>query len=204
MEARPGDAFSLTEAGARSGSSSAARTLPVQKSSHILITESDEVVLTTTTNLLRREGYLCTPTRDGLEAIRALQMNRYDLLITEICMPGMEDLDIVRAAHRYAQDMPVIIYTMHPSLRSAIAAIQLRVSAYLIKPVDFSLLLERVRASIANYQTIKQKEMMLARTMMFICAIEETIRVLESTRNAFKSRQLAILRRKLERLLAGQ
>jgi len=97
----------------------------------------------------------------------------------------------------------VIICTGHPSLRSAIAGIQLSVMAYLIKPVEFSVLLHHVNVSIAAYHDFKQRsysEMKQADRLK--SAIEETIETLQSTRNSFKSRRLAALRRKLEHLLA--
>jgi DNA-binding NtrC family response regulator len=123
----------------------------MKSSAHILIADGDENTTKITTELLQREGYHCTVVRDGLEAYRALEANKYDLLIAEIAMPGNEGLELVRAAQRLAPGWPVIIYTGHPSLRSAIASRQLSVLSYLIKPVQFSVLLFHVRVSIATY-----------------------------------------------------
>jgi len=171
--------------------------------SRILIADPDKAYLSITTDLLQREGYQCTSVRDGIEAYRALEANEYHLLITEINISGNEELELVRATYRYAPEMPVIICTGHPSLRSAIAAIQLSVMAYLIKPVEFSVLLHHINVSIADYHDFKQRsysEMKQADRLK--SAIEETIETLQSTRNSFKSKKLAALRRKLERLLA--
>jgi DNA-binding NtrC family response regulator len=175
----------------------------MDSSGRILIADNDESVLITTTDLLRKAGYPCTPARDGLEALQALEANEYDLLIAEIQMPGNEELELVRAARFFAPNMPVIIFTAYPSLPSAIASIQLRVTAYLVKPVEFSTLVQHVKTNIAGYHAFKRKETFVERTMVFTWAIEETIQVLADTRNSFKSRRLSGLRRKLERLLAS-
>jgi DNA-binding NtrC family response regulator len=128
-------------------------------------------------------------------------------------MPGNEDLELLWSAHGYAPEMPVIIYTGQPSLHSAITSIQLSVTAYLIKPVPFVVLLQHVKTSIGRQQRLRslstsgerlhygQDE--LAQIDLLTGAIQETIEVLQTTRSAFKSKKLAALRRKLERLIAG-
>ena len=182
-------------------------------SGRILLADSDEKILFTTANLLQREGYQCTPARDGFEAFRALEANEYDLLITEIMMPGNEDLELVWCADRCAPEMPIIICTGHASLRSAITSIQLSVAAYLIKPVPSDVLLHHVKASIASDRGINRITASseglhdcrdeLAQIDLLSSAIKETIEVLQSTRGAFKSQQLAALRVKLQQLLAS-
>jgi DNA-binding NtrC family response regulator len=173
-------------------------------SSRILVADSDENFLLSTVDLLQREGYQCTPARDGSAAFRALEANEYDLLITEIDIPGNEHLELVWSVNRYEPGMPIIICTGHPSLRSAVTSIHLSVTAYLIKPVEFNVLLHLVKSCISDYHNFKlhgsddeMKEVDRLRS-----AIQETIGVLQSTRSSFKSKKLANLRRKLERLLA--
>ena len=180
----------------------------------ILIADADETNLLTATNLLERAGYQCTPLRDGVDAVRELAVNEYDLLITETNVPGNEEFELVRAVSHYAEGMPVIIITRFPSLHTAIASVQLRVTAYLIKPVEASLLIDWVKTSIANYREIKgivtsseefqSQTNKVQQVELLSSAIEETIQILQSTRSSFKSKKLAALRRKLQHLLAGE
>jgi DNA-binding NtrC family response regulator len=127
----------------------------------------------------------------------------YDLLIAEVHMSGNEELGLVRAARFYAPNLPVILFTAYPSLSSAITSIQLRVAAYLVKPVEFSTLIQHVRTSIAENRASRCKENLAERSMVYTWAMEEAIQILDDTRSAFKSRRLSGLRRKLERLLAS-
>jgi response regulator RpfG family c-di-GMP phosphodiesterase len=175
----------------------------MESSGRILIADSDESGLSATTDLLQKEGFQCTPVRNGCEAGRELGVNHFDLLITETQMPGNEDLELIRTMNRYAPGMPAIILTAYPSLGSAIASVHLPVTAYLAKPVQPSLLFQHAKTSIANYQAFKRTEAFAGRTFIYAEAIEETIQILSDTRSSFKSRRLSGLRRKLEQLLAG-
>jgi len=56
----------------------------------------------------------------------------------------------LRACRRAGDSIPVVIVTGYPSLATAIKAVDLRVGAYLVKPVDFEDLLERVRLALAG------------------------------------------------------
>ena len=102
----------------------------MDSSSRIFIADSDQNILLTMADLLQREGYHCTPARDGFEACRALDTIEYDLLITEIQMPGNEEMELVWSARKHVPRMPVIISTGQPTLHSAMAAIELSVAAY--------------------------------------------------------------------------
>jgi DNA-binding NtrC family response regulator len=177
----------------------------------ILIADSDESALLTTNDLLQKAGYQCTLVREGIEAFRALEADQYDLLITEIRMPGNEELELIQGASRYRDGVPVIIYTQYPSLRTAIASIQLPVTAYLIKPVEPSFLIHQVKMGIASAPDLKRRATSgegldgcrdeVDRIDQLTSAIREAIQVLKSTQISFRSRKLAVLRRKLEQLL---
>ena len=110
----------------------------------ILIADDERSFLRSTTELLRRDGYECDAARDADETVQMLQSKRYDLLIADIKMPGNADFRVVRAAQQYAPGMPVILVTGYPSVDSAVAAVGLPVFAYMIKPIDYDLLLKHV------------------------------------------------------------
>jgi excisionase family DNA binding protein len=69
--------------------------------------------------------------RTGLERLRVLP---YDLLITDLKMPGVDGLAVIREARRLKPDIPVIIITGFSTEASAIEAVNLGVSGYLTKP----------------------------------------------------------------------
>ena len=71
---------------------------------------------------------------DGRSALERLRASTYDLLITDLKMPGADGLTVIREARRYRPDLPVIIITGFSTESSAIDALNLGVSGYLTKP----------------------------------------------------------------------
>ena len=71
---------------------------------------------------------------DGRAALDRLRMIPYDLLITDLKMPGVDGLTVIREARRLKADLPVIIITGFSNEASAIEAVNLGVSGYLTKP----------------------------------------------------------------------
>lgn len=71
---------------------------------------------------------------DGRAALERLRIIPYDLLITDLKMPGVDGLSVIREARRLKADIPVIIITGFSNEASAIEAVNLGVSGYLTKP----------------------------------------------------------------------
>jgi excisionase family DNA binding protein len=71
---------------------------------------------------------------DGRTAVERLRIIPYDLLITDLKMPGVDGLSVIREARRLKADIPVIIITGFSTEASAIEAVNLGVSGYLTKP----------------------------------------------------------------------
>ena len=71
---------------------------------------------------------------DGRTALERLRLIPYDLLITDLKMPGVDGLAVIREARRLKADIPVIIITGFSTEASAIEAVNLGVSGYLTKP----------------------------------------------------------------------
>ncbi len=127
----------------------------------ILIADDEPTFLASTAELLRREGYAVDTVEDAASAMSAITTEPYDLLITDLEMPGNADLDLVQQVAHASGGLPIIIITGFPSVRSAIACIELPVAAYLVKPVHFPELLRRVSAAVArfrSYQTMQRAE----------------------------------------------
>ena len=71
---------------------------------------------------------------DGRSALERLRIIPYDLLITDLKMPGVDGLTVIKEARRLKADIPVIIITGFSTEASAIEAVNLGVSGYLTKP----------------------------------------------------------------------
>jgi DNA-binding response OmpR family regulator len=231
----------------------------------ILLADDEPTFLNSTADLLRREGYTCDTVSDGASAMARVEANPYDLLITDLEMPGNSDLGLVRQIAASRGGLPVLVITGVPSVRSAMACVELPVAAYLLKPVVFADLLPKVEMAVnrfRSWQAMQQAEkrltdmrgdyeqlalpetptsngidVFLSLTLRNVMgsltdlqqlgralsgkpvqqhpcqllncprgaqlneAVKETIRVLEETKHAFKSKALGELRHKLELML---
>lgn len=116
----------------------------------ILLADDEETFLHATADLLRREGYICECVGDGTAALEKISMQRYDLLIADILMPGNPHLELVREIDQRAPGMPIILVTAYPTLGSAISSVRLPVSSYLVKPVEWDDLKAAVARAIGD------------------------------------------------------
>lgn len=130
----------------------------------LLLADDEPTFLEATADLLRQEGFDCTTVFSADEAKAVLAEDRdFDLLITDLEMPGNTDLGLVRYVAELENGMPVIVITGYPTVRSAVACIELPVAAYLTKPVVFPDLLDRVRNSVARLQRYRAMQRMEVR-----------------------------------------
>lgn len=70
-------------------------------------------------------------------------------------MPGNSNLEFVKRLPHLAEGVPIILITGYPSLNSLMESVQLPVVAYLVKPVDFELLLEKARVAVKGFQSFQ-------------------------------------------------
>lgn len=129
----------------------------------ILIADDEPTYLASTAELLRREGYTVDTVEDAAGALQAITAATYDLLITDLEMPGNADLDLVQQVAHVSGGLPIIIITGFPSVRSAVASIELPVAAYLVKPVHFPELLKRVSSAVARFRSYQAMQTAEAR-----------------------------------------
>jgi diguanylate cyclase (GGDEF)-like protein len=87
-------------------------------------------------DLLREEGYEVTSAEGGAEALALLEEQRFDVLVTDLVMPGMDGGELVQRVKERWPEQDAIVVTSVGDLRTAIDAMKLGASDYLLKPVD--------------------------------------------------------------------
>ena len=149
----------------------------------ILVADDEDTFLQTTADLLRREGYTVGTAADAPAALAAVREGSYDLVISDLEMPGNDDLRLVRDLAVEAGGLPVIILTGFPSTESAIASIELPVAAYLRKPVNWEDLLARVESAIGRFRIYRS----MRRTEEQLEALRDEFRQVTSPNLVVKS-----------------
>ena len=100
----------------------------------ILVVDDEASIRDLLSKTLALADYDVDVAPDGHSAVERLRMLAYDLLITDLKMPGMDGLGVIREARRLKADLPVIIITGFSTEASAIEAANLGVAGYLTKP----------------------------------------------------------------------
>src|SRR5213080_3759024 len=146
----------------------AARTAPGpatdRRPPRILVVDDERSMRELLAIVLRREGYEVLLADNGRSAIDLLEREPVDLLISDIKMPDLSGVDVLRAAKKIDQDILGIMITAFASTETAVEAMRLGACDYLSKPFDIDLLKMKVREKIENRQ-LRQENLLLKRTL---------------------------------------
>lgn len=114
----------------------------------ILIVEDDEAMREFLCQAISRSGYYVEAVPDGAEALRRVEESHFDLLLTDIRMPGLDGLELARQVRRRYPDVSVLLVTAY--LQDALGATDLGGSGIgvLSKPFNLTELLDRVETSL--------------------------------------------------------
>ena len=108
---------------------------------------------------LRKHGYEVFTAADGEAGLQELQKNSIDLVLLDLRLPKMGGLDVLREIRKDDQELPVIMLTAHGDVQTAVAAMKLGASDYLIKGFDLDellLVVKRALETSAMYRELRQ------------------------------------------------
>ncbi len=130
----------------------------------ILVVDDERSMRELLAIVLRREGYEVLLAATGQAAIETLEREPVDLLISDIKMPDLSGVDVLRAAKQVDRDILGIMITAFASTDTAVEAMRLGACDYLSKPFDIDLLKMKVREKIENRQ-LRRENVLLKRTL---------------------------------------
>ncbi len=137
---------------------------PDLRPARILVADDERSIRELLAIVLRREGYDVLLAESGRAAIDILEKQPVDLLISDIKMPDLSGVEVLRAAKQIDRDVLGIMITAFASTDSAVEAMRLGACDYVSKPFDVDLLKMKVREKIENRQ-LRQENVMLKRTL---------------------------------------
>ena len=116
----------------------------------ILITDDDVASCQLFAKVLTTEGYLVESVQTGEDALARLQYNAYNLVLTDVRLPGMTGLEVTRTLHQRYPALPVIVMTGFGSLETAVEAIREGAFDYISKPMNLEELKSTVGRALAQ------------------------------------------------------
>lgn len=117
----------------------------------VLVIDDEPLMRKLLTRLLQRRGYDVLTAGEGgpPETREKIVQGGYDIIITDLHMPRLDGLGVLKLAREVDSDMPVILVTAAPSTQTAIDAVNLRATAYLTKPIEGASLDTEVQSALA-------------------------------------------------------
>ena len=116
----------------------------------VLVVDDEPSIRDLLSKMLALVDYHVDVASDGQSALEHMRLGRYDLLITDLRMPGMDGISVIHAARRLQADLPVIIITGFSTEASAIEAANLGVAGYLTKPFRVPKVLEAAAKALGG------------------------------------------------------
>jgi DNA-binding response OmpR family regulator len=128
---------------------------------HILVVDDEAPIRMTLKALLSRAGYEVTAVGNGEDAVVMLERQSFDLLLCDLKMPGIDGMEVVRAAQERDPDLIIIVLTGHGSLESAVEGLRRDIFDYLLKTTAPDEVLRRVAAGVEQRAKQQRRKQML-------------------------------------------
>ncbi|MTB68556.1 two-component system response regulator GlrR [Providencia sp. wls1943] len=124
-----------------------------RKSANLLLVDDDPSLLKLLGMRLSSEGFKVSTAESGPEALKLLQKEKIDLVISDLRMDEMDGMALFDEVQKAHPNLPVIILTAHGSIPDAVAATQRGVFSFLTKPVDKDALYKAIDEALALSST---------------------------------------------------
>jgi len=104
----------------------------------VLVVDDDEPHAEAVAESLERVGYDCVVATSGRDALRLIEEQTFDIVVTDLIMDGVGGLEVLAQAKRELPDAEVVILTGHSTVKTAVTAMQAGATTYLTKPLDIN------------------------------------------------------------------
>jgi DNA-binding NtrC family response regulator len=122
--------------------------MPRDRDLRILVVDDEFEMATMVADELGERGYRAIALRDGRQALERLEHEPFDALVTDLRMPGIDGLTLLRGSRALDPSRPVIVMTGHMAIDTALEAVNQGAFHYIIKPFTLSHLVELVEESL--------------------------------------------------------
>jgi len=133
---------------------------------HILIVEDDKELRELFSTVLVKNGYKTTSTKDGVEALNALDKEYIDLILSDIMMPNMDGFELIQSIRDAQFNLPVLMITAKESFQDIKRGFLLGIDDYMIKPINVNEMVLRVGALLRRAQIINEKKQCIGETLL--------------------------------------
>jgi EAL domain-containing protein (putative c-di-GMP-specific phosphodiesterase class I) len=120
----------------------------MRRADRVLLADDEPALREVYAALLTDAGYEVATAVDGREAMELVSKSDFDVVLSDIAMPGMNGLQLLRAVRQRDLDVPVVLMTGNPMVETAVQAIEHGALGYLLKPVSRETLLHAAAEAV--------------------------------------------------------
>ena len=124
----------------------------------VLLVDDEEDFLKTLAERLEDRGLKVTTASNGRDALCDTERNGYDLIVLDLSMPGIDGLETLKRIKARQPEAEIIMLTGHGSIRTGIEAMKLGAEDYLQKPVNISVLMDKISTARSKRMLILQSK----------------------------------------------
>jgi DNA-binding NtrC family response regulator len=130
------------------------------RKARIIIVDDEEQILHLLSDYLEQSGFVVVCMTQGSLALERIEKNRFDILIVDIMMPGMDGLSVLRRAREIDGSISAIVMTGYGTMDSAVKAMKLGAEDYLLKPLELEALTLAITRTL-NQRALRMEHMLL-------------------------------------------
>jgi DNA-binding NtrC family response regulator len=158
-----------------------------------LVVDDEVTARTTLAELLREEGYEVEMAADAFKALGKVESFEPDVVLTDLQMPGMDGLELVRRTRTVNEPPAVIVMTAFGAVPSAVEAMRVGATDYLTKPLDFDALVAVLARTFENRPLRADQQRPTARVRNLVGETPAMLRVFEAIELAASSRATVLV-----------
>jgi two-component system response regulator FixJ len=170
---------------------------------HIFFVDDEPAVCRSVSQTLHRSGYTVSCFADADRCLQRLQMQSCDLLITDVRMPGMDGIELVRRAKCIAPWLPILVITGFGDIPMAVRAVKAGATEFIEKPLQKQSFLEAVQAAIKQQdlsnllkgKSLTEKEVAVLRLILQGNSNREIAKVLHRSIRTIEDHRRHIMRK---------
>lgn len=119
-------------------------------------------------DLLGQEGYAVEVAASGEEAVARLDAERYDLILTDLVMPGMDGIELVQRARQRNPDQDIVVITSVGDVATAVDAMKLGANDYLLKPIEKPALVRAIEGVLKQKRIREEHAHLMAENLEYM------------------------------------
>lgn len=128
---------------------------------HVLVVDDETAIRYSVSKTLQRVGYQVQEAASGEDALDMMKRQTFEVVLTDIRMPGLDGVELVRRIKDIDADTIVVLMTAYPSLGTAVEALRLGAHDYLIKPSSSQDIRQCVARGVERARNLKRRRSLL-------------------------------------------